>query len=176
MNNSLAKKNNSKVNKKEKSINYQIDGVIEDKISLFNDFILGTSKNKMWKIPDKELKVFILKHKLLEHECKICKCKPIWRDKPLDLVLDRINNIATDNQIENLRFVCPNCISQVKSKSTIFEKQVTNKMIKCEKCSKRIKYKTFTMNKKTGINKLCSSCLQQDRLEMYMKSRSNLCE
>jgi hypothetical protein len=175
MNNSLAKSSNDNELEIE-NINYQIDGVVEDKVSLFNDFILGTSKNKMWTIPDKELKVFILKHKLLEHECKICKRQPVWRNKPLDLVLDRINNIATDNQIENLRFVCPNCISQVKSKSTIFEKQITSKMIKCEKCNKRIKYKTFYMNKKTSINQLCSGCLQQDRLEMYINSRSNLCE
>ena len=148
---------------------YTIDGVIEEKIQNYNDFVL--SKRKMWRIPEKELKVYLIKNKLLPHECKICKLKPEWRGKPLELVLDRINNEVLDNELENLRFVCPNCLAQAKKKSTIFEKQVGSKMVKCEKCQKRIKYKTFSVNKSTAIEQLCSNCLKQERIEMMLSKR-----
>ena len=35
-----------------------------------------------------------------------------WRGNPLTLQLDHINGIRTDNRIENLRILCPNCHSQ----------------------------------------------------------------
>lgn len=148
---------------------YNLDGVIEEKIQNYNDFVL--SKRKMWRIPEKDLKVYIIKNKLLDHKCKMCNSPPEWKEKPLDLVLDRINNEVLDNEIENLRFVCPNCLSQVKNKSTIFEKQVGSKMVKCQKCQKRIKYKTFSVNKSTAIEQLCTNCLKQERIEMMLSQR-----
>ena len=147
---------------------YKLDGVIEEKIQNYNEFVL--SKRKMWRIPEKELKVYLIKNNLLPHECKICKLKPEWRGKPLELVLDRINNEVLDNELENLRFVCPNCLAQAKKKSTIFEKQVGSKMVKCEKCHKRIKYKTFSVNKSTA-EQLCSNCLKQEKIEMMSKRK-----
>ena len=83
----------------------------------------------MWRIPEKELKVYLIKNKLLEHKCKICKSPPEWKGKTTELVLDRINNEVLDNELENLRFVCPNCLAQIKNKSTIFEKQVGSKWL-----------------------------------------------
>ena len=148
---------------------YNLDGVIEEKIKNYNDFVL--SKRKMWRIPEKELKVYLIKNKLLEHKCKICKSPPEWKGKPLELVLDRINNEVLDNELENLRFVCPNCLAQTKSKSTIFEKQVDSKMVKCQKCQKRIKYKTFSVNKSTAVEQLCTNCLKQERIEMMLSQR-----
>ena len=47
---------------------------------------------------------------------------PIWNKKPLDFILDRKNNNILDNDIENIRFLCPNCYSQIKQKKTIFKK------------------------------------------------------
>ena len=43
----------------------------------------------------------------------MCSIGPNWKDKPLTLELDHINQINNDNRIENLRFLCPNCHSQV---------------------------------------------------------------
>ena len=58
------------------------------------------------------LKNRLLKENLLKNICYKCKSTPIWNDKPLTLVLDHINGINNDNEINNLRLLCPNCNSQ----------------------------------------------------------------
>lgn len=42
-------------------------------------------------------------------ECEMCGQGEIWNGHRIALILDHINGIATDNRIENLRIVCPNC-------------------------------------------------------------------
>lgn len=48
-----------------------------------------------------------------DYKCEICGMDGIWNGKPLVLVLDHINGNPNDNRYENLRFVCPNCNSQL---------------------------------------------------------------
>jgi hypothetical protein len=43
--------------------------------------------------------------------CETCGLSE-WRGSPLPLALDHINGIRTDNRLENLRILCPNCHSQ----------------------------------------------------------------
>ena len=45
--------------------------------------------------------------------CEICKCKNTWNDKPLTMILDHKNGDNHDNRIGNLRWICPNCDSQL---------------------------------------------------------------
>lgn len=61
------------------------------------------------------VKQIILQEKLLNYVCKECGQNDLWNDKKLVLQLDHINGIPTDNRIENLRFLCPNCHSQTES-------------------------------------------------------------
>ena len=55
----------------------------------------------------------LIKEGILKNKCQICKNIPMWNGKALTLRLDHINGINTDNRIENLRFICPNCDSQL---------------------------------------------------------------
>ena len=48
-----------------------------------------------------------------DYKCSICGMEPIWQNKPLVLILDHINGINTDDRLENLRQVCPNCNMQL---------------------------------------------------------------
>jgi len=41
--------------------------------------------------------------------CELCGQDEIWRDRYMSLILDHINGVPTDNRLENLRIVCPNC-------------------------------------------------------------------
>lgn len=59
------------------------------------------------------LKKRVLSDELLKYECSCCGQLPVWFGKPLVLILDHINGVNNDNRIENLRFVCSNCDSQL---------------------------------------------------------------
>lgn len=55
----------------------------------------------------------ILTYKLLEYLCQICRSAPLWNGKTLTLRLDHINGEFNDHRLENLRWICPNCDSQL---------------------------------------------------------------
>ncbi|MFL5896097.1 MAG: hypothetical protein ACJ76Z_13435 [Thermoleophilaceae bacterium] len=46
---------------------------------------------------------------LKRRECELCGQGENWRGHRMSLILDHANGIATDNRLQNLRIVCPNC-------------------------------------------------------------------
>lgn len=59
------------------------------------------------------IKKRIVEEKLVDYKCDECGNVGSWNNKPLPLILDHINGINDDNRLENLRFVCSNCDSQL---------------------------------------------------------------
>jgi 5-methylcytosine-specific restriction endonuclease McrA len=70
----------------------------------------------------------ILRENIIKHKCALCNLDPIWNDNPLTLQIDHINGNNTDNRIDNLRFLCPNCHSQTDT----FAGKKLKKYRKCE--------------------------------------------
>jgi hypothetical protein len=67
-------------------------------------------------VQDSNYQSFKLKKRLFaigikKIECEECAWKEISIDGRIPLELDHINGVRTDNRIENLRVLCPNCHS-----------------------------------------------------------------
>ena len=48
-------------------------------------------------------------------KCELCGLGDEWRGRPMSLILDHINGVSTDNRIENLQIVCPNCAATLET-------------------------------------------------------------
>ena len=62
------------------------------------------------------IKLTTLRHKLIKsglkkYECEKCGCNK-WNGEQISLQLHHINGDNTDNRIENIQLLCPNCHSQ----------------------------------------------------------------
>jgi hypothetical protein len=58
-----------------------------------------------------KLKKRLFSLKLKEPKCEICGWAEVSVDGRIPVELDHINGVHTDNRIENLRILCPNCHS-----------------------------------------------------------------
>ncbi len=58
------------------------------------------------------IKKKLLEAELKKEECEECGQGPIWNGKRLVIQLDHIDGDRTNNALENLKMVCPNCHTQ----------------------------------------------------------------
>lgn len=58
-----------------------------------------------------KLKIRLIKEGYKEHRCEMCNLEE-WNKKPISLELHHKNGINTDNRLENILIICPNCHSQ----------------------------------------------------------------
>ncbi len=64
--------------------------------------------------PSSRLRSRLIKEGLKEEKCEKCKITE-WQGMPLNFELHHINGIHTDNRLENLQILCPNCHSQTEN-------------------------------------------------------------
>ena len=67
------------------------------------------------RVSQDELEQAYLEGDYSPYVCSVCGQEPFWMGKPLTLILDHINGYNKDNRLENLRWVCPNCNSQLET-------------------------------------------------------------
>ena len=63
---------------------------------------------------NEKIKKIILENNLLEYKCSCCGITE-WNNKPIHLELHHIDGNNTNNSIDNLCFLCPNCHSQTET-------------------------------------------------------------
>ena len=89
---------------------------------------------------------FVIDNNLIKYNCSECEIFE-WNKKSLCLQLDHIDGNVHNNDLSNLRFLCPNCHSQT---STWGVKNFDRPsiIIRCLDCKKKI----------TRTSKRCQSC------------------
>lgn len=115
---SLSTSNYQTLDKKIKEYNIDDSHLIYD-YSRGNKWVKKYKNNDIFcensKMSTKNIKIRIIKDSLIEYKCSECEIIDEWNGKKIVLQLDHINGNNTDNRIENLRFLCPNCHSQTKT-------------------------------------------------------------
>jgi len=71
----------------------------------YDDYISKVSSRK-------DIKKYIISNGLIEYKCAECHNNGTHNGKPLVLQLDHIDGDNSNNELSNLRFLCPNCHSQ----------------------------------------------------------------
>ncbi len=65
--------------------------------------------NTFWQ--SNKIRKRLLKDRKKPHKCEVCSLE-IWLDKPIPLELHHIDGDNSNNQLENLQLLCPNCHAQ----------------------------------------------------------------
>ena len=81
-----------------------------------------------------KLKKRLIEEGLKEERCELCGIGNEWNGRMLTLQLHHINGNHTDNRIENLQILCPNCHSQTENYGTKNIKKHNH----CVDCGKEI--------------------------------------
>jgi 5-methylcytosine-specific restriction endonuclease McrA len=87
----------------QESPNQQNNTISRESYSLDEVFIENSP------VTQKVLRGYIERHNILEYKCQTCGCDGNWQNGIIALEVDHINGDNTDNRIENLRYLCPNC-------------------------------------------------------------------
>lgn len=121
----------------------------------------------------------IIKYNLKKYKCEKCGNTGTWMGEPIVLQLDHIDGKNTNNCLENLRFMCPNCHSQTSTYSGRRHRKINlcpdcgnqchKKSKKCRKCASRT-----SIEKKRNFKKVIWPELEIIRKAVFEKPLSIL--
>ncbi len=60
-------------------------------------------------VTQKVMRGYVERHNLIEYKCQKCGCDGTWQDGIIALEIDHIDGNNTNNELSNLRYLCPNC-------------------------------------------------------------------
>ena len=60
-------------------------------------------------VTQKVLRGYVERHQVLEYKCINCGCDGSWQNGIIALEIDHIDGDNSNNEISNLRYLCPNC-------------------------------------------------------------------
>lgn len=60
-------------------------------------------------VAQKVMRGYVERHHLLEYRCVNCGCDGHWQGGKISLEIDHIDGDNTNNELSNLRYLCPNC-------------------------------------------------------------------
>ena len=89
----------------------------------------------------------ILKKNLLHHECVKCKNTGEWMGEQITLQLDHIDGDRSNNQLSNLRWLCPNCHSQTGTYGAKNRKKISKTSPQCIVCGAKTRGHGFACKK-----------------------------
>jgi len=101
------------------------------------------------------LKKRLIKEGLLKEKCFSCGLGPEWQGKFISLQLDHKDGDRCNNQIDNLRILCPNCHSQTESFAGKSKKRNIKKRRKTI-CVKTCSLCKMQYDAKNATQKYCS--------------------
>ena len=81
------------------------------------------------KVGSSRLKQWLFDHNVLNKKCSICGLGDEWNNKKLSLQLDHIDGNSLNNELKNLRILCPNCHSQTDTFTGKNRKQSVNTVL-----------------------------------------------
>lgn len=55
------------------------------------------------------MRKYVERHNLLEYKCVNCGCDGQWQGGEISLEIDHIDGDNSNNELSNLRYLCPNC-------------------------------------------------------------------
>lgn len=111
-----------------------------------------------------KLKDRLIKENLLAYHCAICGISN-WQGKPLSLQLDHIDGNHTNNTIENLRLLCPNCHSQTPTYAGKSATKYIKPATYCRECGTELKH---------SQSGLCETCVRKSKRIVERPSRDEL--
>lgn len=166
-----------KLNLTASSYNYQKLQKILDDNNIDYSKLLGSGSKKRRDInkilvenstyKNSHLRDRLIKEGIKEYKCENPNCGlSEWLGKPISLQLHHINGNNSDNRLENLQLLCPNCHSQTENfggKNIKKEKEIHY----CEQCHKELK---------TLESHICPECAGKNKRKTERPSKEELLE